>query len=77
MPLLALLSASVLWTTSLLAGTSGALAGGVKLIYAGAIAGIISRSACAPLEMVSTLMMCRGDQVVGHRCTAAIAALLP
>merc|ERR1719163_1130259 len=38
------------------------MAGGLKLIYAGAIAGVISRSACAPLEMVSTLMMCRGNE---------------
>ena len=35
---------------------------GIKLIFAGAVAGIISRTACAPLEMISTVVMCgRGD----------------
>lgn len=31
---------------------------GIKLVYAGAVAGIISRSLCAPLEMISTVIMC-------------------
>ena len=48
--------------TWLLSGLTGPIAGSFKLIYAGAIAGIISRSCCAPLEMVSTLMMCRGEE---------------
>jgi len=47
--------------TKVLAGMQGAWVGAVKLIYAGAIAGIISRTMCAPLEMVSTVMMCRGE----------------
>jgi len=37
----------------------------VKLVFAGAVAGVISRTACAPLEMVSTLMMCRGGESKG------------
>ena len=47
----------------------GAVAGlyALKLVYAGAIAGIISRSACAPLEMVSTVMMCKGGESGGMR----------
>ena len=48
--------------TGLLGGMSGPIIGGVKLVYAGAIAGVVSRSFCAPLEMVSTVMMCRGDE---------------
>jgi len=48
--------------TALLAPMSSPTASGVKLVYAGAIAGIISRTCCAPLEMVSTVMMCRGDE---------------
>jgi len=31
---------------------------GLKLVFAGAVAGIISRSLCAPLEMISTVIMC-------------------
>jgi len=59
-----LIVASVLgvYLTQLLATTTGPFSGAVKLIYAGAIAGIISRTCCAPLEMVSTVMMCRGDE---------------
>ena len=47
----------------------GAVAGlyALKLVYAGAIAGIISRTACAPLEMVSTVMMCKGGESGGMR----------
>ena len=48
--------------TALLAPMSSPTARGVKLVFAGAIAGIISRTCCAPLEMVSTVMMCRGDE---------------
>jgi hypothetical protein len=62
MPLLVGLAAVLVGMAKVLAGATGPVAGGLKLIYAGAIAGIISRSACAPLEMVSTVMMCRGDE---------------
>ena len=48
------------WFTRLMGSLTGFH--GVKLVFAGAVAGVISRSACAPLEMVSTLMMCRGDE---------------
>jgi len=48
--------------TLLLGSMTGPVAGGLKLIYAGAVAGITSRSFCAPLEMVSTVMMCRGNE---------------
>jgi len=48
--------------TALLAPLDGPVAGGVKLVFAGAVAGVISRTCCAPLEMVSTIMMCQGDQ---------------
>lgn len=57
----------------LLAGLEGAVAGGFKLIYAGAIAGIISRTCCAPLEMVSTVMMCRGDECKSMWSELAVA----
>ena len=63
LPILAAASIASYFLTILLAGVSGPIAGGIKLIYAGAIAGIVSRTACAPLEMVSTLMMCRGNEV--------------
>ena len=59
LPMVAALGALCYVLTLLLSGMTGPVAGGVKLIYAGAVAGIISRSACAPLEMVSTVMMCR------------------
>ena len=61
-PIIAAVSALGYLLTMALAGMTGPVAGGVKLIYAGAIAGIISRTCCAPLEMVSTVMMCRGDE---------------
>lgn len=48
--------------TKLLAPLSGAWVGGAKLVFAAAVAGVISRTCCAPLEMVSTVMMCRGDE---------------
>lgn len=61
-PSLVALSA-VMWYLTVVLGTmSGPIIGGIKLVYAGAIAGIISRSCCAPLEMVSTVMMCRGNE---------------
>ena len=63
-PYLTVSAAVAYFLTMLLAGLTGDVWGGVKLIYAGAIAGIISRSCCAPLEMVSTVMMCRGDECV-------------
>lgn len=51
-----------LLVTALLAPLSSPFAQGLKLIFAGAVAGIISRTACAPLEMISTVVMCgRGD----------------
>jgi solute carrier family 25 phosphate transporter 23/24/25/41 len=54
--------AAICWQlTGLLATMSSPAAQGFKLIYAGAIAGVISRTCCAPLEMVSTVMMCRGQ----------------
>lgn len=62
LPSLAALGVLSYAITLLLAGMTGPVASGLKLIYAGAVAGIISRSACAPLEMVSTVMMCRGDE---------------
>lgn len=62
LPLLAVLSVVGYAITLLLSGLSGPVAAGFKLIFAGAVAGIISRSFCAPLEMVSTVMMCRGDE---------------
>lgn len=37
---------------------------GLKLVFAGAVAGIVSRSLCAPLEMISTVIMCgRGGNI--------------
>lgn len=62
LPVLTAGPALAVLVTWLLAQWTGPVAGGVKLIYAGAVAGIISRTCCAPLEMVSTLMMCRGDE---------------
>jgi len=61
-PMLALTAAAAVVLTTWLSGFSSPAAQGVKLVYAGAIAGIISRTFCAPIEMVSTVMMCRGDQ---------------
>ena len=62
-PLLAVAAAASVMGTTWLSGFSSPAAQGVKLVYAGAIAGIISRTFCAPIEMVSTVMMCRGDAV--------------
>ena len=61
-PTLVALAVLGYWITTVLGTMSGPVIGGVKLVYAGAIAGIVSRSFCAPLEMVSTVMMCRGDE---------------
>lgn len=61
-PMLTALSVVAWYLTIALGSMSGPIVGGVKLVYAGAIAGIISRSCCAPLEMVSTVMMCRGNE---------------
>jgi len=44
--------------TYLLAPLTGPWAHSFKLIFAGAVAGIISRTFCAPLEMISTVIMC-------------------
>ncbi|KAL7540525.1 hypothetical protein ACHAXR_010176 [Thalassiosira sp. AJA248-18] len=60
-PLLAASAALAVVITNFLSGISTPAAQAVKLVYAGAIAGIISRTFCAPIEMVSTVMMCRGN----------------
>lgn len=61
-PTLAIATALGVLITNFLSGLSSPAAQGLKLVYAGAIAGIISRTCCAPIEMVSTVMMCRGDE---------------
>lgn len=61
-PMVAIFSVLGTWFAHFLSLQSGAVASSVILLYAGAVAGVISRSMCAPLEMVSTLMMCRGDE---------------
>lgn len=53
--------------TALLAPQTSAAAMSTKLVFAGAVAGIISRTLCAPIEMVSTVMMCRGDACLSMR----------
>jgi len=50
--------------TTLLAPRTDPASMSFKLVFAGAVAGIISRTLCAPIEMVSTVMMCRGDECV-------------
>jgi len=67
LPVLVLVAALCAALNTYLAALTGPVAQGFKLVYAGAIAGIISRTACAPLEMVSTIMMCRGDASKGMR----------
>lgn len=62
LPMIAALSGMGVLTTAALAPLSNPAAQGLKLVYAGAVAGIISRTFCAPIEMVSTVMMCRGDE---------------
>ncbi|KAL7553114.1 hypothetical protein ACHAWF_016389 [Thalassiosira exigua] len=69
-PPLALAAALLAAFTQYLSANSHPAAQGLKLVYAGAIAGIVSRSFCAPIEMVSTVMMCRGDE-----CTSMTAEL--
>jgi len=59
-PCLIFFTIFAVWLTGALATMQGAWIGAFKLIWAGAIAGVISRTACAPLEMVSTVMMCKG-----------------
>ena len=61
-PVLAACAALGIAITSVLAPLSSPAAQGAKLVFAGAVAGIISRTCCAPIEMVSTVMMCRGDE---------------
>lgn len=61
-PLVAASAALVFLITTWLSGVDTPAAQGLKLVYAGAIAGIVSRTCCAPIEMVSTVMMCRGDE---------------
>lgn len=70
LPLLAASSALLVLLSNYLSTLSSPAAQGAKLVYAGAIAGIISRTFCAPIEMVSTVMMCRGDE-----CTSMTAEL--
>lgn len=53
--------------TTLLAPQTSPAAMSAKLVFAGAVAGIISRTLCAPIEMVSTVMMCRGDACLSMR----------
>eukprot|EP00571_Detonula_confervacea_P007945 CAMPEP_0172314570 /NCGR_PEP_ID=MMETSP1058-20130122/22844_1 /TAXON_ID=83371 /ORGANISM="Detonula confervacea, Strain CCMP 353" /LENGTH=385 /DNA_ID=CAMNT_0013028465 /DNA_START=139 /DNA_END=1296 /DNA_ORIENTATION=- len=69
-PLLAVTTALGSTLTSWLSSVSTPAAQGAKLVYAGAIAGILSRTFCAPIEMVSTVMMCRGDE-----CTSMTSEL--
>ena len=59
-PCLIFFTVFAIWLTGVLATMQGAWVGAFKLIWAGAIAGVISRTACAPLEMVSTVMMVKG-----------------
>ncbi|KAL7515339.1 hypothetical protein ACHAXN_013492 [Cyclotella atomus] len=61
-PLVAISAMLAIFLTKYLAAFSSPTAQSIKLVYAGAIAGIISRTFCAPIEMVSTVMMCRGDE---------------
>lgn len=61
-PLVGLTAILVTFLTRYLSNFSNPAAQSIKLVYAGAIAGIISRTFCAPIEMVSTVMMCRGDE---------------
>jgi len=70
-PILALATALGAILTNWLSGVSTPAAQGAKLVYAGAIAGILSRTFCAPIEMVSTVMMCRGDE-----CTSMTSELV-
>ena len=62
LPMLAAFSALGIALTAFLAPLTSPAAQGTKLVFAGAVAGIISRTFCAPIEMVSTVMMCRGDE---------------
>lgn len=61
-PMAAVAAVLVTFLTQYLSNFSSPTAQSIKLVYAGAIAGIISRTFCAPIEMVSTVMMCRGDE---------------
>lgn len=63
-PSIALSLSSAAVITAILRPFDSAVAQGVKLVFAGAVAGIISRTLCAPLEMVSTVMMCKGDECI-------------
>jgi len=63
-PTVAILAAATYFLTAFLAPQTSPAAMGTKLVFAGAVAGIISRTLCAPIEMVSTVMMCRGDECV-------------
>ena len=69
-PLVVVTTALGSMLTSWLSSVSTPVAQGAKLVYAGAIAGILSRTCCAPIEMVSTVMMCRGDE-----CTSMTSEL--
>lgn len=60
LPILAACTGAGIFLTAVLAPLTSPAAQGAKLVFAGAVAGIISRTCCAPIEMVSTVMMCRG-----------------
>jgi len=62
LPSIALISGLGVALTTILAPLNDPISSSVKLVFAGAVAGVISRTCCAPIEMVSTVMMCRGDQ---------------
>ena len=64
-PGLAVCSGLGVLITMMLAPLSSPAAQGAKLVFAGAVAGILSRTCCAPIEMVSTVMMCRGTAASG------------
>lgn len=66
-PAVAVCGALAYSITLLLAPLTSPVAMGSKLVFAGAVAGVISRTCCAPIEMVSTVMMCRGDECVSMR----------
>ena len=71
LPIMAIATVLVGLLTKFMSNFSSPAAQGLKLVYAGAIAGIVSRSFCAPIEMVSTVMMCRGDECTSMRSELA------
>lgn len=71
LPILAACSMMGVSITAFLAPLTNPAAQATKLVFAGAVAGIISRTACAPIEMVSTVMMCKGDECTSMRAELA------